>query len=51
MKVEIKQQIKNTFRTMKMETQLSKMYGTQQKQSKKEVHTYIGLPQETKNKI
>ena len=38
----------NTLRQMKMETKLSKIYGTSKSSSKREVYSEAGLPQETR---
>ena len=45
-----KRKSENTFRQMKIKTQLSKIYGMQQKVMR-EVHSDIGLPHKTRKNL
>ena len=47
-KNEIKEEIKSSWKQMKMNIQQSKTYGTQQRQSWEEVHNDAGLPKKKK---
>ena len=44
---EIKEKSESTLRQMEIKTQLSKIYGMQQKQSQRDIHSDIGFPPKT----
>ena len=45
---EIKEEIKNTLRQIKMKTQISKSMGCNKNSSKRKVHSYTGFPKEVR---